>query len=79
VSREQVDIRQLWNIIHEDDIRWPNVSMGEACLVQDLQPAGQPDGDIDALLRGQPAPMGKPLHFVLESSRSVNVGVNLAA
>jgi len=53
--------------------------MGKTSFVQDLQPARQPPGDIDALPRGQPAPMAKPFQFVLQGSWSVNAGIDPAA
>src|SRR6266496_3275943 len=77
VSREQVNIRQFWDIIHEDDVGGPHIPMCESALVQYLKSARQPYGDSDALRRTQPLSMSAACHLVLESLGFVNARINL--
>src|SRR5438046_2606563 len=77
VSREQVDIRQLWDTIHEDDVGGPHIPMRESAFVQYLKPACQPYGDSDALRRRQPLSMSAACQLVLKRLGFVNARIDL--
>src|SRR6266496_326804 len=76
VSREQVNIRQLWNILYEDDVGGPHIPMGESAFVQYLKSACQPNGDRNALRRWQPSSTSAVCHLILESLGFVNARID---